>query len=659
MTERAETHCGSSTPGARSVFAKLSTQTLYILVTLTAVVPYLNTLLNGFVYDDNTQVMNNPYIQSFGHIKEIFSTTVWSYVGAQGLSNYYRPMMTFGYLICFQLFGKVAYGFHLANVLIHAAVVCILFSVTLELFHDRLWAFITAVLFAVHPIHSESVAWIAAVTDLELTFFYLITFWFFLRAAKPQGGRSPRALLGLAASFLLALLSKEQALTLPVLATIFEHGYRDDRRTTTWLQKLGRYYVLWLMTAAYMLFRIKFLGALAPVIQLSSLSWCYAFLSALALVGQYMWKLIWPVQLCAFYVFTKSVTPLDPRVMMGLAGLTLCAAMFFGLWRRSQTVSFAFLWFFATLGPVLNARWMAANVFAERYLYLPSVGFCWLAGWAAVELWSRVENRRKSRWALLAAGFALSGLACTRVVIRNFDWKDDIVLYTRTLEVSPRAYNIRNNLGGAYWNRGQQGEAVREWKEALRIAPTNVIILNNLGLAARRAKHYSEAVDYFERAIRIKPLYSDPHLNLGVAYQEMGELDKAAAELETAVTVSPLNVQAQNELGKLYMQENHLAEAERRFRSSVESEPNIDGWDGLGDVYKKMDDPKRAEDAFRHAVDVDPYDSHARFGLGALLEARGDRAGALIQYQKGQTSDPVNPEALAAIKRIQAAEKSK
>lgn len=201
MNEYAGNNSKTSAPSGQSAWAKLSSQTLYIILSLTAIVPYLNTLLNAFVYDDNTQVMNNPYIQSFRHVKEIFSTTVWSYVGAQGLSNYYRPMMTFGYLVCFQLFGKVAYGFHLTNVLIHTAVVCILFGVTEELFHDRRWAFITALLFALHPIHSESVAWIAAVTDLELSLFYLVAFWFFLRAARPQGRKVAPGRAGLGRQF--------------------------------------------------------------------------------------------------------------------------------------------------------------------------------------------------------------------------------------------------------------------------------------------------------------------------------------------------------------------------------------------------------------------------------------------------------------------------
>ncbi len=162
------------------------------VLALLAALPYANTLFNAFVYDDNTQVLNNPYIQNFGHLREIFTTTVWSYVGVQGVTNYYRPMMTLGYLLCHQLFGPLAYGFHLVNVLLHAGVTCALFLLTVRLFGHRGLAFVAAGLFALHPVHTESVAWVAAVTDLELTFFYLLTFWFFLGVARPGAG-VPRA----------------------------------------------------------------------------------------------------------------------------------------------------------------------------------------------------------------------------------------------------------------------------------------------------------------------------------------------------------------------------------------------------------------------------------------------------------------------------------
>src|SRR5208337_288444 len=163
---------------------------LITLLVACATLPYLNILFNGFVYDDDIQVVTNPYVRSFLHVKEIFTTNVWSFKAGSPISNYYRPIMTLGYLLCYKLFGMRAYGFHLVSLLLHILVVCLVFVLTERLTGDRVWAFVAGALFALHPVHTESVAWIAAVTDLELTFFYLLTFGFFLAVARPGGGRS-------------------------------------------------------------------------------------------------------------------------------------------------------------------------------------------------------------------------------------------------------------------------------------------------------------------------------------------------------------------------------------------------------------------------------------------------------------------------------------
>ncbi len=645
---------GAQPPAGRACgVAAWSEVTLLVLLILCAVLPYTNILFNSFVYDDNTQVLNNPYVQSFRHLREIFTTTVWSYIGAQGVTNYYRPMMTFGYLLCHQFFGPLAYGFHLASVLLHAATVCVLFLVTLQMYGDRRAAFVAAGLFALHPVHTESVAWVAAVTDLELTFFYLLTFGCFLRVARPAGGRSGPAQLATVSSFLLTLLSKEQALTLPVLATIYEHFYRDDRAATTWLQKLARYVLLWMLAIAYLLFRIRFFGALAPVLQISDLTWYQTLLSAVALVGQYFWKLLWPAELCAFYVFRRSASLLDPRVLAGLGVLLLAAVIVGALWRRARTASFGLVWLVVTLGPVLNPRWMAANVFTERYLYLPSVGFCWLAAWGCVRLWEKsAEGRPVWRKALLGALGLVAALYATRIVTRNRDWHDDVRLYTKTLAVAPNAYHIRNNLGTVYWRQGRVEAAQREWLEALRLAPRNAIILNNLGLAETTQKHYAEAVEYLQRAMRLKPNYTEPHLKLGTAYEEMGRRAEAELQLRAAVALSPLNVEARNRLGKLYFEAGRLGEAEEQFQRSVESAANWTAYDGLGDVYLRRGERGRAAQAFRDALALNPFDSHARFSLGELYAADGRIAEAIREYQAGLETDPANTQARAALETL-------
>ena len=200
----------------------------YILALVAlAALPYFNSLRNGFVYDDLDQVVANPYIRDFHHLREIFTSSVWSFMGDfRGATNYYRPAMSLGYLFCYQVFGPDARGFHLANFLANLGVVLLVFLVTLRMFRSPAVALVAASLFALHPIHSEAVDWIAAITELELALFYLLTFEFFLVSGRAAGKCSARFQIAMAGSFALALLSKEQALTLPLLATLYEHFFR-------------------------------------------------------------------------------------------------------------------------------------------------------------------------------------------------------------------------------------------------------------------------------------------------------------------------------------------------------------------------------------------------------------------------------------------------
>jgi protein O-mannosyl-transferase len=647
---QAEQASGASAPRGLVRFA---THQLLVVLILIAVLPYLNSLLNGFVQDDNRQVLSNPYLRSFSHLREIFATNVWSYVGAQGATNYYRPLMTFGYLLCYQFLGPLAYGFHLANVVLNAGAVCLVFLVTERIFRDRTVGFVAAVIFALHPIHSESVDWIAAVTDLQLTLFYLLTFWCFLRVAKPGGKRSGAAELGMVLSFTLALLAKEPAATLPFLPTFYEHFLRDDRAQTSLGQKLSRYVTLWLLDIAYLLFRTRIFGGLAPVLQLSQISRREAFYSSFALVARYVWKLLWPVNPCAFYAFHKCVALSDPRVVVGFLVLGLALVAFAYSWRRERLISFGLLWFFVNIAPVLNARWLGANVFTERYLYLPSLGFCWIAAWGVRLLWMRLAGRPRTR-KFYAVGLAMVAILClVRIVTRNRIWHDDPTFYRSTLAAQPDAIALRINLGAVYWNLGSPDQAEAEWREALRRAPNHWLILNNLGLACARKKRYDEAIEDFQRSIRLRPNYADSHMNLGRTYAETGAGEKAEVQLRAAIALAPLYVQARNELAKFYLDTGRFAEAEQQFRSSVSSGGTTQAWNSLGEIYSRWNRRQDAEHAFRQAVALDPFDSRAHFGLGAVLEAQGRTNEALNQYEAGLQTDPRNPVALESVERLE------
>jgi len=626
---------------------------LITLLLLLAILPYFNTLQNGFVYDDNHEVLTNPYIRSFSHVGEIFSTRILAHLGARGATNYYRPISIFGFLICYKLFGVLPYGFHLANLLLHALIVCLLFGLTTRLFQDQWLAFATAAIFALHPIHTESVAWVSGVTDLDLAVFYLGTFWFFLESARPHGARSEWMQLGMVGSFILALLSKEQAVTLPLTATIFEHLYRSDRLSTTWRQKASRYGALWLMVVVYILFRIRFFGAFAPVQLTRNVSWYEAILSSAPLAGEYLWKMIWPIHLIAYYPFHKSITLLDPGVLAGVAALGMCMLAFGLLWKSAHRVSFGLIWFFINIAPVLNSRWLGPNVFTERYLYLPSVGLCWVAGWGIQKLWNRKAARPRI-WRVAFGTFlaVLAVLAFVRIVLRNRDWRDDETYYRVTLAAVPEAGSLRLNLGAVYWNHMQPAAAEREWKKALESSPDSAPLLNNLGLVYASRKQNDEAIAYFQQAMRQRPNYTDAHLNLGRAYEATGRSLEAELQLQAAVALAPLSVETRNELGGFYFAAGRLPEAEAQFQASVASIPNAGAFDALGDIALREGQRDIAEQDYQRAIGLEEFDPRGHFGLAGILEGEGRAAEAADQYRAGLSVDPRNQEAQAALQRL-------
>jgi Flp pilus assembly protein TadD len=639
-----QTNPGGGIPGA-------SDTRIAAMLLLLAVAPYANTLANSFVYDDTQQILENPYIRSWKYVPEIFGSNVWSFLGAAGVTNHYRPLMTLSYLLCYQVFGLLPFGFHLVNLVLHGGVVWLVFRLSARLFANRTLAFVAAALFALHPIHTESVAWVAGVTDLQLAFFYLLTFWLFLRLGDASSG--VQGILIMALSFSVTLFAKEPAVTLPLAAALYEHFYRDDRASTSFRQKLARYAPLWILALAYIVFRVQLLGSIAPVLRRVLVSWPEAILSGFAMTGHYMWKLLWPVELCAFYVFRKSSSLLEPGVLAGIAAVATLAFVFRILWRKDRHLSFAVLWFAVTLGPVLNARWMSANVFAERYLYLPSVGFCWLAAWLWTRAWSAAEASSPRRNALVTLLIVVGVVYGGRVVLRNRDWRTDEALYKTTLEQSPDAYLIRTNLGVVYWNRGERAAAVREWEQALPHNPDDPILLNNLGLARGREGKLEEAESLFRHAMRVRPDYAQPYLNLGRAYEKAGRFADAEREYRAAVERAPLQSTVRNQWARFLLGQKRLPEAEAEFRDSLRASFTSAASAGLGTTLLKQAKLMEAERAFRDAVDDDPHDFEALAGLGDVLSATNRPEEALRAYAEALRLSPANGEILDKINALQ------
>jgi tetratricopeptide (TPR) repeat protein len=628
---------------------QVSDQVLIAVLILLAVLCYGNSLFNAFVYDDEQQILQNPYVKSWHYLPQIFTTTVWSFVGAAGTTNYYRPLMTFTYLILWQAFKDIPFGFHLFNITLNAAVVVLVFAAGLRLFRDRRVAWVGAALFAIHPVHTEVVDWIAAVPELEVTFFVLLTFWFFAQLDK----NSWKFQIATVASFALAVLCKEPALMFAPLAISFEHFVRPDNSGTSVVAKLRRYAPLCVVAAVYLLLRIALFGKLAPVLQHPKITWPQTIYSAFALVAEYTKYLFWPAPLSAFHVFHSSVSPWELPVLAGISIFCAAVALIFYLRKRAPAAAFCILWMGITIAPVLNARWMASNVFTERYLYLPSVGFCWLVAWYGLHLWNRGAAKASwSRGILATAAIVIVLMSVVSIVRRNAIWRDDMTLYTRTLQTDPDAAVIRSNRASLYFDALQYDKALPEWQLALAQKPDNVVTMNALGLLYTRLRRNDEAEAMFQQAIAAKPLWGDSHFSRALLLQKTGHLSEALVEFKTGVTLSPLSAPAHRWYGEALLENNQRDEAVAQFQQAVELDPTLEAMHDLSELYILQGRNADAEPVIRRIIAQFPYDSSAHLMLGNLLEQASKRDQAANEFRAVLNDDPNNTEAKAALQRL-------
>ena len=627
--------------------------TSMIALFLLAVGCYLNTLMNAFVYDDELQILQNPYIKSWHYLGAIFRTTVWSFIGAAGDTNYYRPMMTLTYLVLWKIFGDSPLGYHLLNILLNALVVMCVYFVGRELLQSHWAAFAAAAIFAVHPVHTEAVAWIASVPDLEATLFCLLAFYAYVKGPGTSWKRQAVVVI----CMLLALLAKEPALMLAPLLIYYEHFVREDRSATGFGVKVKRYLPGCLAAAGYVVLRITLLGKLAPVLQHAQISWPQAIYSGFALVGEYARLMFWPTRLSAFHVFHASHSPAESGAVWGLGVVVVCGVLALWLHKRSPVASFCIVWAAITLAPVLNARWMAANVLTERYLYLPSVGICWLAGWAAKQIWdwagAKGQRRTGLRVATVTAGVALLALGTAKTWARNNVWNNDRVLYTETLKTDPDSFVMHMNLGVSYFDTDSKASE-KEFLRALELRPNSPNALNGLGCVYMEQDRYVEAEATLKRAIAEKPTWTDPHFNYGRLLKKTGRNDAALSEFQKAVEMGPANATARLYLAEELEERGRIGEAEAQYRESIQLSPSasLKAQQNLTDLLLKSG---RDEEAItmmeRMAVDY-PFDSTTHLKLARSYEKQGRIREAERDYQRTLETDPANAEAKEALRRL-------
>jgi protein O-mannosyl-transferase len=597
-------------------------RSIYALVpSVMAVLVSLNALKNGFAYDDEWMFVRSPFIHNVRNLRFIFSVNAWAGVDPSGITPFpfFRPLIAAYLMVGYKVFGNTAAGYHLASIAVHASVTLFVFLVLKEVTERHWLALLAALLFAVHPVHVESVAWVSGITDPLMAFFLLPAFYLYLRFRK--SGRNFYLCLSLICYFL-AICSKETAITLPLIIAYWE---LVERRESSPLKgRLRSVITLWalyaLPTVGYLLLRYRVNASLfftgAPY---------HSAADALKMVPiailKYVALLIVPVG----YKMHHYTAPPETLLNLAFGGfLLLLAVMAVATIRlKSGTLNFAIVWFFSWLVlPLMALRFLNPVIAVqERYLYLPSIGFC-LAVALVIE-W--LMKQRPSMVGKVTASIICIGLLATwslASIKQNRIWYDSITLCQNNVNLDPRSPHAHLSLAAEYFFVRRFEDADREAGIALTLDPQSIEAYNTLSYFALNTGKTEQAMVYLEKAISTISDGPKTHRDLASTYLE---------------------------LGSIYVMRKEFVRAEGSFRRAAEMGKTPEAWYRLGKLYS---DNGRFDEALPLLLltsqHVSRQSAPIHYDLGQVYDRLGQKALARAEYEtylelipKGEKRDEI------------------
>jgi tetratricopeptide (TPR) repeat protein len=479
-------------------------------------------------YDDPDYVTDNLHVQAGltpASIKWAFTAVV---------SANWMPVTLLSHMLDCQLFGMESGMHHLVNVLFHTLAALLLFAALRRATGARWPSAFVAFIFAVHPQHVESVAWVAERKDVLSAFFFFLALYSYVRYAEMP---TVRRYLLVAAPFCLGLMSKPMLVTFPFTLLLFDvWPLRRFRFPGVLWEKLP----LLVLSAAASVVTYFVQGSKGAIM---IMPFARRLENALMSYIAYLGQMFWPTRLAWFYSYADSVPLWQPAAaLVVLLGITVLAIF---LWRTHPYFVTGWFWYLGMLVPVIGLVQVGAQSRADRYTYIPMVGLLWILAWGAVDVlrkWPRAKP-------FIAAAAAVSCLACVAVARTQAGyWQNGMTLYQHAVDVTEDNLWARYNLAGQHYllgsklmNSGHGSEAVDQFEEALRVRPNYAEAHNNLGiLLARMPNRSTDAIAHFEAALRLDPKLGQAHRNLGLLLASVpGRESEAIAHLEAAQRIQP------------------------------------------------------------------------------------------------------------------------
>jgi len=580
-------------------------------------------------YDDPVYVSKNPHIQSGLTLKSIACSFTAEVAGN------WHPLTLLSHMLDCQIYGLNPGMHHLNSLLFHIANTLLLFLV-LRRMTDALWqsAFVAA-MFALHPLHVESVAWVSERKDVLSAFFWILTMWGYIRYVERPGVN--RYLL-VVLFFILGLMAKPMLVSLPFVLLLldywplkrFQFGQSGGGRLV--LEKLPL--LAFSAASCVATYFVQQSGGL--VRSLSTYPLTVRTGNALVSYINYTAKMIWPYNLSMLYPHPLTL-PWWKVVGACLLLISVSLLVILAVKRRPY-LAVGWLWYIGTLVPVIGFIQVGVQAMADRYTYMPLIGLLIMIAWGVpgvVKGW----RYRHMLFATTVAALLAILTASTYVQIRY--WSNSITLFEHALHVTDKNYVINKMLGATLADQGRMTEAIRHYSEALRINPHYVEAHNNLGVVLANQGRMTEAIRHYSEALRICPTYVKAHYNLGVVLANQGKTEKAIKHYSMALQIDPGDAKLHNNLAIALENQGRMTEAIRHFSDALRINPRyVKAHYNLGVILTKLGRTTDAITRFSDALHINPEYAEAHYNLGLSLANQGKMDEAINHFSEALRINP-------------------
>ena len=591
-------------------------------------------------YDDDLFVYENPQVQN-GFSKE---GVIWAFTSFS--PDYWKPLSWLSHMLDCELFGLRPGMHHLTSLLLHVAN-SVLLLLVLSRMTGALWpSSFVAALFALHPLHVESVAWVAERKDVLSAFFWFLTIWAYSRyAERPRSGRYLFVLL----LFALGLMAKPMVVTLPFVLLLLDYWPLERMKLPGMKPKNERsmaqssaFHLVWEKiplfvvsgaTTVVTVIAQRQVGALKSI---ESYPFTHRIANALVSYTSYIGKMIWPHKLAVFYPYPTAI-PLWQSAGAGLLLITISLLLMRAAANRPYLVV-GWLWYVVTLLPVIGLVQVGGQAMADRYTYLSLIGLFIIIAWGVPSLLANWRHAKKAI-ALATAVLLLGFATCSVLQVRH--WQNSISLFRHTNKVTSNNDVAHNHLGIALASQGEFEQAMSHYAEALRIKPREQYVHNNLGIALVRQGRLEEAMGHYGAALRIKPDFAKAHNNLGNALAMQGKFEEAMSHYSEALRIKPDFAEAHNNLGNALARQGKFEEAMSHYSEALRINPEYAGaHNNLGNTLAMQGQFEGAMSHYSEATRINPEHAQAHNNLGNMFARKGRLEEAANYYSEALRIKP-------------------